>query len=96
MRQKKDFFARFGEKLDIPREVLPFGFSLSLSGQEELTVQGCGRILVYESERISLLVGRRTVLHVVGKKLLCVSFGAGSVTVRGDILELRFEKESGK
>ena len=93
MRQNKDFFSRFGEKLDIPREVLPHGFSLSLSGQEELTVQGCRRILTYEKELISLRVGKST-LHIAGDHLLCVAFGAGSVTVRGCIRELRFEKES--
>ncbi len=92
MRQNKDFFSRFGEKLDIPREVLPYGFSLLLSGQEELTVQGCRGIHAYEKELISLRVGK-SVLHIAGDRLLCVAFGAGSVTVRGQIRELRFEKE---
>ena len=92
MRQKKGFFSRFGEKLDIPRELLPGGFLLTLSGQRELTVEGCSGILAYERERISLRVSK-TVLHVVGAGLLCVAFGAGSVTVRGEITGVYFEKE---
>ena len=33
MPKKRDFLARFGERLDIPREALPGGFGLTLSGQ---------------------------------------------------------------
>ena len=48
MRQKKDFFSRVGERLGLPREGLPGGFSAFLSGAGEVTVRGCRKILRYE------------------------------------------------
>ena len=92
MRRKRGLLGRFGERLDIPREMLPGGFSLVLSGTRELTVNGCGRILEYTDARISLRVGKK-ILRVAGKDLLCAAFGGGSVTVTGEIAALVFEKE---
>ncbi|MBQ8357932.1 MAG: YabP/YqfC family sporulation protein [Clostridia bacterium] len=95
MRRRKEFLARFGERLDIPREALPGGFGLSLSGQNELTVRGCRRILSYGSECIRLSLGR-TALSVTGERLLCTVFEAGNVTVEGRICAIAFEEEEKK
>ena len=92
MRQKKEMLRRFGERLDIPREILPGGFSLVLSGTRELTVNGCGRILEYGKEQITLRVGKK-ILRVAGRDLLCAAFGGGNMTVTGEIAALTFEKE---
>lgn len=94
MRRDKGFLARVGERLDIPAEVLPGGFSLSLSGRRELTVSGCRRILCYGEEEMRLLLGK-TVLSVCGHALVCTAFGGGSVTLSGEILSLSFEGEMG-
>ena len=64
MRKKKELLARIGERLDIPREALPGGFGLTLSGQNELTVRGCRRILHYGEDCIRLSLGK-TVLRMV-------------------------------
>ena len=93
MRRKKGFLARFGERLDIPREALPGGFGLSMSGQNELTVRGCRRILSYGADRIALSLGR-VVLSIRGTELLCTVFEAGSVTVQGQIAQVSFEERS--
>ena len=90
MRRKKEFLARVSERLDIPREALPGGFGLSLSGQNELTVRGCRRILSYGSECIRLSLGK-TVLSLEGEGLLCTVFEARTVTVQGWICTIRFE-----
>ncbi|MBO5354575.1 MAG: YabP/YqfC family sporulation protein [Clostridia bacterium] len=94
MRRKKEFFTRFGERLDIPREALPGGFGLSMSGQNELTVRGCRKILSYGADRISLSLGKVT-LTVEGIGLLCTVFEAGSVTVQGLICKIGFDKGRG-
>ena len=94
MRRKKGLFARLCERLDIPREALPGGFGLSMSGQNELTVRGCRRILSYGADRISLSLGRVTLL-VEGEGLLCTVFEAGSVTVQGHICKVAFEEGQG-
>lgn len=87
MRPKKDLLARFGERLDIPREALPGGFGVTLSGESELTVRGCRRIVRYGVTEIVLGVGKTT-LAVRGERLLCAAFGAGCVTVTGRIVSL--------
>lgn len=87
MRQKKDFFSRVGERLGLPREGLPGGFSAFLSGAGEVTVRGCRKILQYESEIISLSVGKQE-LSVHGAGLVCTAYSAETVTVTGDIAAL--------
>ena len=89
MPKKRDFFARFGAKLDIPREALPGSFGLTLAGQQELVVRGCQKILAYGKTCISLKVGK-TVLNIRGEELFCTAFGAGCVTVTGRIISLVF------
>lgn len=87
MRDKKDFFTRLGEKLDIPREGLPGGFSVFLTGENEAVVRGCRKILCYEADLISLSVGKKTLL-IRGSDLFCSAYGAGAVTVVGRISEI--------
>ncbi len=89
MRRKKNLMTRIGEKLDIPREMLPGGFSVLLSEGDELTVRGCRHILSCCEREVELLVGQRH-LCVRGQHLLCGEFGAGGVTVTGEITALLF------
>ena len=91
MRKKQDFFTRFGERLDIPREALPGGFGLTLSGRSELTVRGCKRILEYGSTAILLSLGKDAV-RISGEDLFCTVFAAESVTVCGHITSFSFEE----
>ena len=91
MRGKKDLYALIGAKLDIPREALPFGFALALSGRRELTVWGCEGILAYSEQEICLLVGGRT-LVVEGEALLCTAFSRTALTVTGEILAISFKE----
>ena len=53
-------------------------------GQRCATVYGCRKILFYSPCEIRLCMGRR-VLSVLGERLLCTCFSAGSVTVEGQI-----------
>ena len=89
MRRGRHLMDALSEKLDIPREALPHGFALTLSGQRELTLLGCRHILTYSEEEILLSMGRRT-LRVGGRGLLCASFAAGALTVTGEIDTLSF------
>ncbi len=91
MPKKGDLFARFGARLDIPREALPGSFGITLSGQQELTVRGCKKILSFGEREIRLAVGKTTVL-ILGEGLFCSAFGAGCVTVAGRIVTLTFEE----
>ena len=94
MPRRGDFLARFGARLDIPREALPGSFGMTLSGQNELVVRGCKRILSYEKEAISLALGK-TALTISGEELFCSAFGAGCVTITGRIVSLSFGEGKG-
>ena len=91
MTKKRDLLGRLAAGLDIPREALPGGFLMTLSGQEELVVHGCRRILRYGQEEMALLLTEKC-LCVRGKGLTCTAFGAGAVTVRGVIFSVCFEE----
>ncbi len=92
MSEKKDFLARFGARLDLPREALPGGFSLLLSGQGEICVRGRARILSYKEDEILLLLERRRV-RVLGKKLFCASFEKENMRIIGTVTGVNFETE---
>ena len=92
MREKKDFLTRLTGRLDLPREALPGGFSVLLSGEGEVLVRGCTRILEYGEERIRVCVGKR-VLCVEGEALFCASFGAQEMLINGTVRALFLQKE---
>ena len=92
MPKRGDFLARFGARLDIPREALPGSFGITLSGQSELEVRGCKKILSYGKDVICLALGK-TALRISGEELFCAAFGAGCVTITGRIVTLSFGEE---
>lgn len=92
MSEKKDFLARFGARLDLPREALPGGFSIILSGQGELYARGRVQILSYKEDEILLLLEKRKV-RVRGKGLFCASFERENVRVIGTVTGVIFETE---
>lgn len=94
MRKKEGFLGRFGERLDIPREALPGGFGLTLSGQSELTVRGCRRILEYSTDLILLLLSG-VVLEISGEGLLCRVFTPERITVCGRVSAICFKEAKG-
>lgn len=64
-----------------------------LRGKKGATVHGCRKILQYSPVEIQLLLTER-VVSIEGKSLYCTSFGAGSVTVEGDVRRATYLPES--
>ena len=91
MPKRRGILSRITEALDLPREMLPGGFFLALSGREERLVRGCREILGYEPACITLALPRGRLL-VRGEGLFCSAFGGGSVTVCGEIRTLDIEE----
>ncbi len=60
------------------------GGCVVLQGQRSVTVYDCRKILEYSPKEIRLAVPKRT-LSVMGERLFCPSFAAGTVTVEGYI-----------
>lgn len=92
MSTKRDLLSRFGARLDLPREALPGGFSILLSGQGELCARGRVRILSYNEEEITILLEKRRV-RVVGKALFCASFEKENIRIIGTVTGVIFETE---
>ena len=94
MRKRKPFLDRIGEKLDIPREALPGGFGLALSGRGHLHVCGCARVLCYSEEEIALQL-QGSVLKIFGEGLLFTSFSDGEVEIGGLVCGISFAEGKG-
>ena len=92
MRRKKDLLTGAMRYLDIPREMLPGGFGITLSGQSSLTVRGCRRILQYGATEIRLSLGEKKALAIGGSDLICTVFDGEQATVEGLIESLAFEE----
>lgn len=85
MKQRKNqLSARERRPLALPDEIFGRGPFIELCGRRELSVQGCRRILCCESEtvRLALSVG---VLEIRGLGLVCTTYYAGAVSVKGCI-----------
>ena len=74
---------------DIPAEILCGGCYLELRGRNQLSVRGCRRIVLYTPTRIILKM-KKELLSVCGKRLSCVAYLAGTVTVEGLIDSVSF------
>jgi sporulation protein YqfC len=91
MREKRGLLTRLLERLDVPCEFLPGGFSLKLLGNRELVLYGKSKILEYGCEEIVLkLAGGQ--LRILGRGLVCAAFAPGSMTVTGRVLQLAFSE----
>ena len=87
--EKCPLSARLGTLLDIPSDLICGGCYLEMRGQSELSLQGCRRIAVYTPEEIVLCL-RRGSVRLGGKRLTCLSYHAGRITVHGGITEISF------
>lgn len=58
-------------------------------GRCGVTVHGCRRILQYSPIEIRLALGKEA-LSIEGERLYCNSFGAGSVSVEGDVRSISY------
>jgi hypothetical protein len=81
--------------LKMPQEKEPLSapFSLSLSGERELTLAPCRRVLTYESERIRIETVGCTV-EIKGEALTLSAFHENEVRVKGLILSVGVERGS--
>lgn len=77
MEIKKRLAARYGAAGAISENNM-----IVMRGQRGATVYGCRKILFYSPCEIRLDVGKKAV-SVVGERLYCSSFSAGTVTVQG-------------
>lgn len=82
---------RLCRNLDIPPDLLPGAGLIELRGRGEMTVSGCGKILLYTPEEIRIQLKEGS-LSVCGKRLSCTSYHAGAVGIDGYICRVSFEE----
>ena len=92
-RKKKRERRTFSEWLaidgDIPAELFAGGCFIELHGRNSVVVRGCKRILTYSESRVALKM-KREIVEVTGKRLTCISYLAGAVSVEGLVDSVSF------
>ena len=88
-KQKRPLMERLAVENDVPPELLSGGCFVEIRGRYSVVVRGCRRILVYSDTRVVLKM-RRDIIAVEGKRLTCISYLAGAVSVEGLIDKVEF------
>ena len=78
---------------DIPPELLCGGCFIEIRGRNHVTVRGCRRIIKYTTERIVLRMHKDS-LEITGKRLTCITYLAGAVSVEGIVDSVGFVRRS--
>ena len=69
---------------DVPPEILCGGCYAEIRGRNHVTVRGCRRVVKYSPETVVLKMKRESIV-IVGKRLRCLTYFSGAVTVEGII-----------
>lgn len=96
MHEKKDLLGRIGEYLDLPRDLLPGGFTVLLSGERELCVRGRAFLRTYSEKQIVFAL-EEVELCVEGEGLFCRELSAENIVIIGTVRALflkRGEKDA--
>ena len=90
-KQKRPFAEWLAVERDFPPELLSGGCFIEMRGRYSVVLKGCRRILVYSDTKVVLKM-RRDIVAVHGKRLTCISYLAGAVSVEGLIDSVEFVK----
>lgn len=80
---------------DIPPELLSGGCYIEIRGRNSVILRGCRRILTYSESKVTLKM-KKDIAQVTGKRLTCISYLAGAVSVEGLIDSVAFLNEEGE
>ena len=96
MKKEKKDSRSLREKLeqdfDVPSDILCGGSMLEVRGKGNATVIGCRKILEYTPNVISLRMAKN-ILTITGERLVCLTYYAGQIAVRGEIQKIEFWEE---
>ena len=90
-KQKRPFMEWLAVERDIPPELLSGGCFIEIRGRNSVVVRGCRRILVYSDTKV-VLKTRKDIVSVEGKRLTCISYLVGAVSVEGFIDSVNFSR----
>lgn len=77
---------------DIPAEVLCGGCFVEMRGRYCVSVRGCRKIILYSESKVILKM-KREILQILGKRLSCITYTAGAVTIEGIIDSVSYVRD---
>ena len=86
---KRSFSELLTCEYDIPGELTSGGCYIEIRGRNCVRVRGCRRIVVYSPVKVVLKM-KNEMLCVCGKRLSCVTYLAGAISVEGIIDSVSF------
>lgn len=89
--KREAFVAKLVGDYDVPPELLSGGCFVEIRGRNSIIVRGCRKIVKYSTENIVLKM-KRDLIEITGKKLTCLTYFSGAVSVEGVIDSLSFVK----
>ena len=88
-RERRSFSEFLTCECDIPGELTSGGCYVEIRGRNCVRVRGCRRIISYSPVRVILKM-KRDVICVCGKKLTCLTYFAGAISVEGIVDSVSF------
>ena len=90
-KEKRTLAERLAVDHDIPPELLSGGSFIEIRGRNSVVVRGCRRILTYSESKVTLKM-KRDIVEISGKRLTCISYLVGAVSVEGIVDSVAFLK----
>ena len=87
--EKRALAERLCIDCDLPPELFSGGCFIEIRGRNSVVLRGCRRILGYSETKVSLKM-KNDVVEVLGRRLTCISYLAGAVSVEGFIETVSF------
>ena len=94
-KERRTLAERLAIDCDIPPELLSGGCFIEIRGRNSVVLRGCRRILTYSETKVTLKM-KKDIVEVFGKRLTCISYLAGAVSVEGFIDSVAFLKGAGE
>ena len=94
-KERRTLAERLAIDCDIPPELLSGGCFIEIRGRNSVVLRGCRRILTYSETKVTLKM-KKDIVEVFGKRLTCISYLAGAVSVEGFIDSVAFLKGGGE
>ena len=85
---KRSFSELLVSECDIPGELVS-GSYVEIRGRLSVRIRGCRRIVSYSPSKVVVKL-KRELLCVSGKRLTCLTYFAGAISVEGIIDSVRF------
>lgn len=96
MKKKNENDRSVREKLEqdfgVPSDILCGGLLFELRGRGNAVVGGCQKILAYSPNQIAIKTSKDIVV-ISGKRLTCLTYCAGEVSVMGKIEKIEFSED---